>query len=329
MPSRWNSSWPLSSDAPRARSTGAVDGRLERVGVPQLERVDRLHVVVGVHKDGRRVRVLARPLGEHGGQPRPVVEDLDGREAGAPRGVGEPLRAAAHVLVVFRLRADARDAQPLVEVGEQVVAVFVDVFAFGGHRPDDSVALVTDDDSVVIVGAGLMGAASAWALARRGRPVTLVEQFELGHQQGSSHGSARIVRRVYGDALYIELTGYAFERWDELSAESGATPIRILGGLDFGSPRNVAGDRRDAHRAKVPHELLPAAEAARRWPGMNFDGDVIFHPQAGVLDPDVARARDGRPGARGAGATVLEQTAATAVRPSATGSRCAAQTAPS
>ncbi len=173
---------------------------------------------------------------------------------------------------------------------------------------------MADDDSVVIIGAGLMGAASAWALSRRGRPVTLIEQFDVGHTKGSSHGSARIVRRAYSDALYIELTGYAFDRWDELSAESGATPIRILGGLDFGPTRDVPAIDTMLTDAKVPHELMPASEAARRWPGMNFDGDVIYHPQAGVVDPDVAvRAMVDR--ARAAGATVLENTTVTAVQP--------------
>jgi sarcosine oxidase len=173
---------------------------------------------------------------------------------------------------------------------------------------------LTENDSVVIIGAGLMGSAAAWALSRRGRPVTLIEQFDIGHQRGSSHGSARIVRRAYSDALYIELTGYAFERWDELSAESGATPIRILGGLDFGPTRDVPAIDSMLTDAHVPHELLSASEAARRWPGMNFDGDVIYHPQAGVVDPDVAvRAMVDQ--ARAAGATVLEQTTVTAVQP--------------
>jgi hypothetical protein len=95
-----------------------IDRRVERVGVPQLQRVDRLHVVMGVDEHGRRVRVGARPFGEHGRQPRAVVPHLDGWETGAPRGVGEPLRAARDVVVMFGLGADAGDAQPLVEIGQ-------------------------------------------------------------------------------------------------------------------------------------------------------------------------------------------------------------------
>ena len=116
----------------------AVDGGLERVGVPQLERVDGLDVVVGVHEDGRGIGVAARPLGEHRGQPRAVVPHLDRGEAGAPGGVGEPGGAAGDVRVPLGLGADAGDAQPLIEIGEQVVAVLGDEVSFGAHPPDDN-----------------------------------------------------------------------------------------------------------------------------------------------------------------------------------------------
>src|SRR5215218_10089385 len=47
---------------------------------------------------------------------------------------------------------------------------------------------------LVVVGGGLMGTATAWAAARRGVSVVLLEQYALGHPRGSSHGSARIAR---------------------------------------------------------------------------------------------------------------------------------------
>jgi sarcosine oxidase len=50
------------------------------------------------------------------------------------------------------------------------------------------------DAEVVIVGAGVMGLATARSLAKAGRDVVLCEQFEVGHGRGSSHGGSRIVR---------------------------------------------------------------------------------------------------------------------------------------
>jgi glycine/D-amino acid oxidase-like deaminating enzyme len=156
-------------------------------------------------------------------------------------------------------------------------------------------------DPVVIVGAGLSGAASAWALARRGVPVIAVEQFAAGHRNGSSHGSARIVRRGYGDALYVSLTGRSFELWRDLEHSADVSVLRMLGGLDFGPRRDVPKVAGLLADSGVPHEVLPAAEAEARWPGMAFDGDVVYHPQAGTMDADVAReaflAEAGRLGA--------------------------------
>ncbi len=167
-------------------------------------------------------------------------------------------------------------------------------------------------DPVVVVGAGLAGAASAWALARRDVPVVVLEQFARGHTHGSSHGSARIVRRAYGDGLYTRLTGRAFELWQDVEAASGASILRMLGGLDFGPRRNVPRVADHLRAAGVPHEVLPAGEAAARWPGLLFDGDVVYHSQAGTMDADRAvEALLSLAGARGA--EIRPETAAVAV----------------
>lgn len=139
---------------------------------------------------------------------------------------------------------------------------------------------------VAVVGAGLMGSAAAWAASRRGLSVQLVDQFEIGHVNGSSHGSARIVRRAYDDALYTALTGRAFELWDELEQESGETMLRLLGGLDHGPAATVRSIAEHLTKAGVDHELLSAGQAERRWPGMRFDDTVLFHKQAGTVDAD-------------------------------------------
>ena len=56
---------------------------------------------------------------------------------------------------------------------------------------------------------GLNASADTGASPERGASVAVLEQFSPGHTRGSSHGSARIVRRAYEDGLYTELTGRA------------------------------------------------------------------------------------------------------------------------
>lgn len=171
---------------------------------------------------------------------------------------------------------------------------------------------------VVVVGAGLMGAATAWAATRAGLAVHVVEQFEPGHVRGSSHGSARIVRRAYADPFYTRLSGRTYELWRELEADSGAQLLRILGGIDFGSTRDVRAVVGGLAEVGAQYEILGAAEAEREWPGMRFDGEIVYHPEAGALDPDrtITAMLDG---ARRRGAQVRHGVRATAVRPVGSG----------
>jgi monomeric sarcosine oxidase len=146
-----------------------------------------------------------------------------------------------------------------------------------------------DRVDVVIIGAGLAGSATAWALARRGRSAVVLEAFQPGHRRGSSHGSARIFRRAYPDPLYVRLTGEAQRLWRQLADEAGEELVLTTGGLDFGP----AGEQEKMHEILrsfgVPVELLPPAAAAERWPGVAFGNDpVMFQPDAGVIDAERA-----------------------------------------
>lgn len=141
---------------------------------------------------------------------------------------------------------------------------------------------------VVVVGAGLVGSATAWHLARRGREVLVIDQFEPATSRGSSHGSARITRRAYPEDDYVRLTGEAFEWWRELEQQAGQMLLRMTGGLDHGSWRQPEVIAASLARAGVEQELLPARTAEERFPGMIFDRPVLYHPQAGTVDAERA-----------------------------------------
>jgi monomeric sarcosine oxidase len=143
---------------------------------------------------------------------------------------------------------------------------------------------------LVVVGAGLAGAAAAWAASARGLDVIVLEAYEAGHRNGSSHGSARIYRRAYDDPLYVRLTGQAAERWRSLEAEAEDRLLTMTGGLDFGAVRDPERLHAVLTGCGVPAELLAPEAAAERWPQFDFTGSgpVMFHADAGVLDPDRA-----------------------------------------
>jgi sarcosine oxidase len=72
---------------------------------------------------------------------------------------------------------------------------------------------------VAVVGAGVMGCATAWALSERGAEVTVHEQFELDHDRGSSHGRTRIFRVAYPEVEWVRFARAAYAGWQELDPD--------------------------------------------------------------------------------------------------------------
>ena len=90
---------------------------------------------------------------------------------------------------------------------------------------------------VIVVGGGTMGLASAWALARAGAEVTVLERFEHVHARGSHGGHTRIIRESYHEgAGYVPLVRRAARLWDELSQRTGERLLVRTGMLELGPP---------------------------------------------------------------------------------------------
>jgi sarcosine oxidase len=139
---------------------------------------------------------------------------------------------------------------------------------------------------LLVVGGGAMGAATAWWAARAGRSVTLLERHPAHHAHGSSHGRSRIFRLAYRDASYVAMARAASALWRLLENESGAALLDVTGGVDHGTPADVALVAGCLAAAGLPFARLSPAEAGERWPGLRFDGDVVHQPDAGRLDAD-------------------------------------------
>jgi monomeric sarcosine oxidase len=155
--------------------------------------------------------------------------------------------------------------------------------------------------NVAVVGAGIMGSAAAYALARDGHDVALYEQFEIGHTRGSSHGRSRIVRLAYPDVEYVELAKESFAGWRELEQEAGVELLQLNGLLELvGDRAQGSSDALDA--AGAAYELVEPSAARERWNVGVPDGwSVLFQPEAGIVRADLAhRAFVDRAVARGA-----------------------------
>jgi sarcosine oxidase len=145
---------------------------------------------------------------------------------------------------------------------------------------------VSADVEFAVVGAGVMGLAAARALAQAGRDVVVLEQFELGHGLGSSHGGSRIVRLSYPEARWVRLAQESYPLWRDLEAEFGRPLLELRGTLDLGDWE----PNRDALGAcGVEFELLDAAEIERRFPLRIEPGTSgLFQADGGIVYADLA-----------------------------------------
>ena len=56
---------------------------------------------------------------------------------------------------------------------------------------------MTERYDAIVVGLGIMGSAATYHLAKRGQRVLGIDTFPEGHNQGSSHGHHRLIRRSH------------------------------------------------------------------------------------------------------------------------------------
>ena len=143
---------------------------------------------------------------------------------------------------------------------------------------------------VAIIGAGVMGLATGWALRRRGLEPVVYEQFEVGNPHGSSHGRSRIFRLAYAEDHYVRLAQEAFGLWRALEAESGETVLELNGLVEI--VRTLEESTAPTlERCGVAWERLDGEEAERRYPiKVPEESFAVVQPEAGIARADTALA---------------------------------------
>ncbi len=142
--------------------------------------------------------------------------------------------------------------------------------------------------TALVLGAGIMGLSTAWALSRAGVAVRVIEQDEVPNPRGSSVDDHRLIRHAYGtQAGYMRMVDPAYAAWEMLFREAGERPYVATGVLALAettgtwlqdSRAALRGDARDV-------EDLTAAQVAAAYPFLVPEGihDAFRLGPGGVL----------------------------------------------
>jgi predicted esterase len=134
-----------------------------------------------------------------------------------------------------------------------------------------------DPLDAIVLGVGGMGSAALLHLARRNPRVLGLEQFQIPHEHGSSHGLTRIIRLAYWEhPAYVPLLRRAYELWHELEALAGEQLLVTTGSVDAGPPVSVPirGVLKACRQFSLRHENVRQFNTHQRFPGYRLPNDL-------------------------------------------------------
>ncbi len=141
------------------------------------------------------------------------------------------------------------------------------------------------DYDVIVIGAGSMGMAAGYYLAKAGQKTLMIDAFDPPHTFSSHEGDTRYISAASGEGgPYVPLTLRSVEVYDEMQKKSGEQLFVKNGAMTFGVPDSnfVRTAMESAKEYNIDVEYFESGSAFRkRWPDLNFDDDMH-----GILEPN-------------------------------------------
>ncbi|MGH6900106.1 MAG: NAD(P)/FAD-dependent oxidoreductase [Geminicoccaceae bacterium] len=139
----------------------------------------------------------------------------------------------------------------------------------------------------IVVGGGIMGLCTAWALCRGGHEAVVYEQGPIPNPFASSCDEHRLTRFTYGAMTgYARMVHEAHAAWDRLWGDLGRSHFRPTGTLVVARADGwVRASERCLEAMALPVEIWSPEALAARLPFLTFEhaSFALFTPTGGVL----------------------------------------------
>ena len=141
---------------------------------------------------------------------------------------------------------------------------------------------------VIVIGLGAMGSAALDQLARRGARVLGVERFGIPHEEGSSGGDTRLIRKAYFEHPdYVPLLERAYTNWDDLGSRTGEQVLHRTGAVYVGRPDSelITGSLASAGQHALRCDELSQLDVTARWTPLRVPGGyrALHEPDGGFV----------------------------------------------
>jgi glycine/D-amino acid oxidase-like deaminating enzyme len=171
----------------------------------------------------------------------------------------------------------------------------------------------------IVIGGGIMGLSTAWALLREGHEVALYERARIPNPLGASCDQHRAIRHAYGTAEgYARMVDSAFAAWHRLEGDAGRRVYHRTGvvALDRHGGTWARESAAVLRRIGVDHEVIAPDSFARRYPLLETEGAeaALVTVEGGTIAAETA-LRALREVVERAGAALHENTPVHAVDP--------------
>jgi monomeric sarcosine oxidase len=146
---------------------------------------------------------------------------------------------------------------------------------------------------ITIVGAGIVGLSTAFALLKQGmQHVTVLEQATVDHNRGTSHGLSRLIRSEYGaKKFYTEMVQASFKLWKNLEQHTGRTLYTPTGLLMLGHKHDGITQSSYNSLCQVGYtpERLTRQSCMQRFPQFHAQSYDVFtyNTEAGMLHASI------------------------------------------